>query len=163
GRSEIASRLGDPVAFIEVSSISKTFGTGSAARPVLHDASLSVSQGEFVAIVGSMGCGKSTLLNIILGLVPPDAGVGTIGGGGRRGHDRRGDRPEHAAGRLRGVPELLAAAVVLGVGERAARGRRDLSVVAARKTGGAGAPLSGQGGAWQRRGPQAQPAVRRHA
>jgi NitT/TauT family transport system ATP-binding protein len=36
--------------------------------------SLSVADGEFVAIVGPTGCGKSTLLNIAAGLIAPSAG-----------------------------------------------------------------------------------------
>src|SRR6476469_3016320 len=35
---------------------------------------LTVSSGEFVAILGPSGCGKSTLLRIIAGLYKPDAG-----------------------------------------------------------------------------------------
>ncbi len=37
-------------------------------------ATLTVADGEFVAIVGPTGCGKSTLLNIAAGLLPPAAG-----------------------------------------------------------------------------------------
>jgi len=37
-------------------------------------ASLSVADGEFVAIVGPTGCGKSTLLNVTAGLFPPSSG-----------------------------------------------------------------------------------------
>src|SRR5204862_448691 len=37
-------------------------------------ASLSVGDGEFVAIVGPTGCGKSTLLNVAAGLVSPSSG-----------------------------------------------------------------------------------------
>jgi nitrate/nitrite transport system ATP-binding protein len=62
------------MAFIDVASVSKTFTTDRAVRCVLEDVTLSVDQGEFVAIVGGMGCGKSTLLSIIAGLVPPDEG-----------------------------------------------------------------------------------------
>ncbi len=41
---------------------------------VLDDISLTVQQGEVVALLGTSGCGKSTLLNIIAGLLPPDSG-----------------------------------------------------------------------------------------
>ena len=39
----------------------------------LADFSLSVKQGEILAIVGSSGCGKSTLLRLIAGLDQPTA------------------------------------------------------------------------------------------
>ncbi len=44
------------------------------------DVSLSVNDGEFVAIVGPSGCGKTTLLNVVAGLLPYDDGTMTIGG-----------------------------------------------------------------------------------
>lgn len=46
---------------------------GGVFRAV-HNASLKVADGEFVAIVGPTGCGKSTLLNIAAGLLAPAAG-----------------------------------------------------------------------------------------
>jgi putative ABC transport system ATP-binding protein len=55
---------------LQVSGVGKRFG----ARAVLHDVSLSVAAGEYVAIVGESGIGKSTLLNIIAGLEHPDSG-----------------------------------------------------------------------------------------
>ena len=42
--------------------------------------SLTVSDGEFVSIVGPTGCGKSTLLNIAAGLLAPSTGSATIYG-----------------------------------------------------------------------------------
>lgn len=52
---------------------------GGVFRAV-HDASLKVADGEFVAIVGPTGCGKSTLLNIAAGLLAPAAGSADIFG-----------------------------------------------------------------------------------
>src|SRR4051812_12022321 len=42
--------------------------------------SLSVADGEFVAIVGPTGCGKSTLLNVAAGLLAPTSGSVAIFG-----------------------------------------------------------------------------------
>jgi NitT/TauT family transport system ATP-binding protein len=46
----------------------------------LIDVSLSVSEGEFMAIVGPSGCGKSTLMSIIAGLLPFEEGAVRIDG-----------------------------------------------------------------------------------
>jgi ABC-type nitrate/sulfonate/bicarbonate transport system ATPase subunit len=73
------------MAFIDVSSVSKTFTTDRAVRCVLDKATLSVDQGEFVSIVGFMGCGKSTLLSIMAGLALPDEGEVRLGGALVRG------------------------------------------------------------------------------
>lgn len=47
---------------------------GAAARVVLHDVSLELAAGDYIAIMGESGVGKSTLLNLIAGLDLPDAG-----------------------------------------------------------------------------------------
>lgn len=47
---------------------------GYGARRVIHDASLSVSSGEVVALIGPNGSGKSTLLKLASGQVKPTGG-----------------------------------------------------------------------------------------
>lgn len=49
-------------------------------REVLTDCSLSIAQGEVVAVVGPSGAGKSTLLDLLAGLQPPSSGSFTLGG-----------------------------------------------------------------------------------
>ena len=68
------------MSFLEVRGISKSFPSDGGARHVLRDVSLSVAQGEFISIVGSMGSGKSTLLSLLAGLTHPDAGTISIDG-----------------------------------------------------------------------------------
>lgn len=65
---------------LEVSNISKTYGSGEAAVHALRKVSFCVSKGEYVAIVGESGSGKSTLLNMIGALDTPTSGKVTISG-----------------------------------------------------------------------------------
>jgi NitT/TauT family transport system ATP-binding protein len=46
----------------------------------LKDISLSISSGEFVAIIGQSGCGKSTLLSLISGILQPTDGLVLLDG-----------------------------------------------------------------------------------
>jgi multiple sugar transport system ATP-binding protein len=61
---------------LELDSLTKSYGAVSALRGV----SLSVADGELVAVVGPSGCGKSTLLSLVAGLDAPTAGVIRIDG-----------------------------------------------------------------------------------
>lgn len=54
--------------------VSKVFVQGDVEVRALADASLTISDGEFVAIMGPSGSGKSTLLNLIAGLDLPSDG-----------------------------------------------------------------------------------------
>ena len=50
---------------IELSGINKTYGKGTGAVHALSDVSLTVNEGDFIAILGASGSGKTTLMNII--------------------------------------------------------------------------------------------------
>ena len=60
-------------------------GAKGLSVEAIRDASLSVSSGEFVAILGPSGCGKSTLLELCAGLEPVSGGFISIGGEEVRG------------------------------------------------------------------------------
>ena len=62
---------------IQTQLLSKQFANGVTA---LSDISISIRQGEFIALVGRSGSGKSTLMNIIGGLDSPTAGSVSING-----------------------------------------------------------------------------------
>ena len=62
------------MALIELKNICKSFKTGDRETTVHDDLSLSVDNGELVAIMGKSGCGKTTLLNILAGVDFPDSG-----------------------------------------------------------------------------------------
>ena len=62
------------VIMLDVSELTKSFGTGSNKLQVLKGIEMTLKSGELVALMGPSGCGKSTLLNIIGGLLPADSG-----------------------------------------------------------------------------------------
>lgn len=75
---------------IEVRALKKSFTSDKGVLPVVEDVSLTVEDGEFVAIVGPSGCGKSTLMYMIAGFIQPDAGSISIDGAMRNKPDSRG-------------------------------------------------------------------------
>ena len=60
--------------FLEVSQVSIEFPTKHGPYVALKDVDFTISEGEFVSIIGHSGCGKSTVLNIIAGLYQATAG-----------------------------------------------------------------------------------------
>lgn len=63
------------MSLLEVKGIAKSFGS----ECIIKDVSLSLNEGEIVAVLGASGCGKTTLFNIIAGLSKPDSGEVLLG------------------------------------------------------------------------------------
>lgn len=62
------------MSLIEVKNAIKTYSTGDSSFNALNDVSLSVEDGEFVAIMGTSGSGKSTFMNMLGCLDKPTSG-----------------------------------------------------------------------------------------
>jgi iron complex transport system ATP-binding protein len=60
-----------------------------AGRPAIRDVTLTVAEGEMLAIAGANGSGKSTLLGLLSGLRRPSAGSVRLAGRNLREYDRR--------------------------------------------------------------------------
>jgi ABC-type Fe3+/spermidine/putrescine transport system ATPase subunit len=56
---------------LEVRDLVKVFNK----QEVLHRIGFTVQDGEFLSILGPSGCGKTTILRILIGLLPPTAGI----------------------------------------------------------------------------------------
>ncbi|MCI9604767.1 MAG: ATP-binding cassette domain-containing protein, partial [Ruminococcus sp.] len=65
---------------LETIDLVKYYGDGDSQIKAIDHTSITVSHGEFVAVVGRSGSGKSTLLHMLGGLDRPDSGQVIISG-----------------------------------------------------------------------------------
>ena len=69
-----------PMRVVEARALSKIYGEGEAQVVALDTVSLTITEGEFAAIMGPSGSGKSTLLHCLAGLDTPTSGSVLIAG-----------------------------------------------------------------------------------
>jgi NitT/TauT family transport system ATP-binding protein len=62
------------MALIDLQGVSKKISMKNGEMGIIQDASFSVADNDFLALVGPSGCGKSTLLRLIQGLDQPSSG-----------------------------------------------------------------------------------------
>lgn len=75
-----AGNFEQPESMVSLREVVKTYMRGKQSVEVLHHLSLSIPQGDFVALMGPSGSGKTTLLNLIGGLDRPTSGEVTVAG-----------------------------------------------------------------------------------
>ncbi|TXI10577.1 MAG: ABC transporter ATP-binding protein [Rhizobium sp.] len=67
-------------AIVSLRGVTKHYTRGKQTVEVLQPLDLSISQGDFLALMGPSGSGKTTLLNLIGGLDQPSSGEVNVGG-----------------------------------------------------------------------------------
>ncbi|MFJ9008552.1 ABC transporter ATP-binding protein [Streptomyces canus] len=94
-----------PEPLIEVTGLSKTYGSGSSAVDVVHDVSFTVHAGRTTALVGESGAGKSTIAAIVVGLTSATEGTVIVCGEDRSRIARRASVRRRRARQLQMVQQ----------------------------------------------------------
>ncbi len=68
------------MALLEINGADVIYQTEKSETEAVRNLTLSVDEGEFIALVGPSGCGKTTLLSLIAGLLTPTSGSVVIDG-----------------------------------------------------------------------------------
>ncbi|MBD5131521.1 MAG: ABC transporter ATP-binding protein [Clostridiales bacterium] len=68
------------MALLDINHVDVIYQTEQGETQAVSDLTLTVDEGEFIALVGPSGCGKTTLLSMIAGLLKPTNGSVTIDG-----------------------------------------------------------------------------------
>jgi putative ABC transport system ATP-binding protein len=65
---------------VQIQNLTKSYRRGDQIIPVLRGITLTIAEGDFLALMGPSGSGKSTLLNLIAGIDTPDSGSLEVSG-----------------------------------------------------------------------------------
>src|SRR5436190_22980889 len=75
---------------IQLQGLKKSFRTPHGVVPAVRGVDIEIARGETLALLGPTGAGKSTTIDMLLGLLPPDAGTVSVFGTAPREAVKRG-------------------------------------------------------------------------
>jgi putative ABC transport system ATP-binding protein len=119
------------VTVLKARELTKSFGSGDSVVTAVNGVTMTVADGEFVAIVGRSGSGKSTLMSLLGGLEPPTSGSIEVDGeeitrlSNRRLNDYRAHHVGFVFQSYNLVPNLTAAENVMLPMEFVGRSRQE--------------------------------------